>query len=104
MVGYHSERRGNTEPHSQKSEKTKGSGVFSNFITPKRLPTPLSFSLVDLEPSVLDLDAEAGAALKHSLNIDPDYFTDIPEDPAPERLEAVRRELHELARTGGQDP
>ena len=58
----------------------------------------------DLEPSVLDLAPEASAALKLSLNIDPDYFTDTPEDPAPERLEAVRRELHALARTGGQDP
>jgi hypothetical protein len=32
----------------------------------------------DLEPSFLDLDPEASAALKHSLNIDRDYFTDIP--------------------------
>ena len=52
----------------------------------------------DLEPSILDLDPEASAALKHALNIDPDYFTAIPEDPAPERLQAIRRELQELAR------
>jgi hypothetical protein len=48
------------------------------------------------------LDPEASAALKHSLNIDPDYFTDISEAPAPEGLQAVRRDLPELARTGGQ--
>jgi hypothetical protein len=49
----------------------------------------------DLELSFLDLDPEASAARKHSLNIDRDYFTDTSEDPAQERLQAVRRELHD---------
>jgi hypothetical protein len=57
----------------------------------------------DLEVSFLDLDPEARAAMKQSLNIDPDCFTDIPEDPTPERFHAVRRDLHELARPGGQN-
>jgi hypothetical protein len=50
----------------------------------------------DLESSLLDLAPQAGAALKESLGIDPDYFTAIPANPTRERLEAVRRELHEL--------
>lgn len=52
----------------------------------------------DMESTFLDVAPEAAAELKRTMNIDPDYFTDIPEDPTPERLRVVRRELLELTR------
>lgn len=54
----------------------------------------------DMESTFLDVAPEAAAELKRTMNIDADYFTDIPEDPTPEQLRVVRRELQELTRTG----
>lgn len=56
----------------------------------------------DMESSFADVDPETGAALKQGLNIDSDYFTDVPEDPAHDRLREVQRELHELTAASGQ--
>jgi hypothetical protein len=44
----------------------------------------------------LDLPPDQAATLKKTMNIDPDYFTAIVEDPGPERLGAIRRELRQL--------
>ncbi len=52
----------------------------------------------DMESSFLDVAPDAAAELKRTMNIAPDYFTDIPEDPTPKRLRDVHRELLELTK------
>jgi hypothetical protein len=42
----------------------------------------------------LDMAPAAGANLKRKLVIEPDYFIGVIEDPSPERLEVIRRELY----------
>ena len=50
----------------------------------------------DLEATFGDLDPEKTAEVKRLMSIAPDYFTQVPEDPTPERLEQIHRELLDL--------
>jgi hypothetical protein len=50
----------------------------------------------------LDLPPGQAATLKKTMNIDPGYFTAIVEDPCPERLDDIRRQLRQLL--GGDRP
>jgi len=50
----------------------------------------------------LDMPPDQAATLKKTMNIDPGYFTAIVEDPDPERLRELGRELRELL--GGDRP
>ena len=47
----------------------------------------------EMEDRFLDLPPDEADQLKKSMNIDRDYFTTNPADPAPSQLEALRREL-----------
>jgi len=57
------------------------------------------FSMAD---DFLDMPPDQVAVLKKTMNIDPGYFTAIVEDPDPERLRELGRELRELL--GGDRP
>lgn len=46
--------------------------------------------------SVLDAPPEKIAALKAALHINPDYFVTPVEDPSPQRLDQIRKELQSL--------
>jgi hypothetical protein len=50
----------------------------------------------EMEGTFSDLDPEETAELRRQMSIGPDYFTDVPEDPTPEQLEQIRRELLDL--------
>ena len=50
----------------------------------------------DMEDKFLDMPPAKAAALKKRMNILPDYFTAVPEDPKPERLAEMARELRSL--------
>jgi len=50
----------------------------------------------DMEDKFLDMPPTKAAALKKRMNILPDYFTAVPEDPKPERLAEMARELRSL--------
>jgi len=50
----------------------------------------------ELEAAFGDLDPEKTAEVKRMMSIAPDYFTQVPEDPTPERLEKIHRELLDL--------
>lgn len=52
----------------------------------------------DMEDTFLDMPPAAAAELKRSMNILPDYFTAVPEDPKPERLAEIQRALRTLLR------
>ena len=47
----------------------------------------------EMESEFIDMPPDAGAKLKRELNIDPDYFVALVEDPTPERVVAIWREL-----------
>jgi hypothetical protein len=49
-----------------------------------------------MEKEFMDMPPDKAAALKRQLNIDPDYFVAVVEDPTPERVAEIRRELHSL--------
>ena len=55
-----------------------------------------------LEDNLIDLEPRTAAAMKHLLAIDRDYFISVPEDPTPERLVELLREV--LALREGDDP
>ncbi len=50
----------------------------------------------DMAEKFLDMPAEQVAALKRQMNIHPDYFVAVIDDPAPEQLAEIRRELWKL--------
>lgn len=45
---------------------------------------------------LMDLPPDRAAELKRQLNIDPDYFVDVVEDPTPDRVRAIQSELRSL--------
>jgi|ERR1022692_3862146 hypothetical protein len=46
-----------------------------------------------MEDQFMDMPPDQAAALKNQLNIDPDYFVALIEDPTPERLKEIRAEI-----------
>ncbi len=50
----------------------------------------------EMEDTFGDVDPEKTAEIKRMMSIAPDYFTQVPEDPTPERLEQIHRELRDL--------
>ena len=46
-----------------------------------------------MEKQFMDMPPHEAAALKRQLNIDPDYFVAVVEDPTPERAAEIRREI-----------
>jgi hypothetical protein len=50
----------------------------------------------EMAKTILDLPPDLAAGLKRQMNIDPDYFVAVVEDPSPERLQEVRSELRAL--------
>jgi hypothetical protein len=50
----------------------------------------------DMADKFLDMPPEQAEALKRRMNIDPEYFVAVADDPTPEQLEGVRKELHGL--------
>lgn len=50
----------------------------------------------DMADKFLDMPPEQAKALRQTMNIDPDYFVAVADDPTPERLEAIRKELQRL--------
>lgn len=50
----------------------------------------------DMEGEFLDLPPDQVAVLKQTLNIRPDYFTVVIEDPTGEKVAAIRREVRIL--------
>ena len=50
----------------------------------------------DMDAHFGDLDPAQAAVKKRLMNIHPDYFTDVPEDPPPQELEKVRHALKAL--------
>jgi hypothetical protein len=49
-----------------------------------------------MEEEFMDMSPETADLLKKNMNIDPDYFVDVIEDPGPERLAEIQRELRSL--------
>jgi hypothetical protein len=50
----------------------------------------------EMEALFLDAPPEEATALKAEMHIDPDYFVTPIDDPSPESLEAIRKELRRL--------
>ena len=46
-----------------------------------------------MEEEFMDMPPDEAAALKNQLNIKPDYFVAVIEDPTPERLKVIREEI-----------
>ena len=46
-----------------------------------------------MEHDFMDMPPDEAAALKKQLNIDPDYFVAVIEDPTPERLKEIREQI-----------
>ena len=46
-----------------------------------------------MEHEFMDMPPDKAAALENQLNIDPDYFVAVIEDPTPERLKKIREEI-----------
>jgi hypothetical protein len=46
-----------------------------------------------MEKNFMDMPPDEAAALKRQLNIDPDYFVAVVEDPTPERAAEIQREI-----------
>jgi hypothetical protein len=50
----------------------------------------------DMAADIADLPPDQASAVKQQLGIDPDYFVDPVDDPPPERIPEIRRELRAL--------
>lgn len=89
------------EPAKRPSKRCADPEVWAEFVEALRTEVLEDYDF-EMESSFVDLDPQASSALKRSMNIDPDYFTDVPEDPQRDRLEAIRRELREVTDPLGQ--